>query len=63
MNKAKIIYHGWNYKGTQRFRTERVFEGEIIKESEKQIVIIEPSGTTTTINKCKIISIKELENA
>ena len=62
MNKARITYYGWNYKGTQRFKSEVVVEGEIIKETEKQIVIKQlPSGTTTTINKYKIISFKKMK--
>ena len=48
----KVTFEGYNEK---REKMQLVKIGELVKETEKQIVVNEPLGATCTINKSKII--------
>ena len=48
----KVTFEGYNEK---REKMQLVKIGELVKETEKQIVVQEPLGSTCTINKSKII--------
>lgn len=65
---TEIRYRGWTGSGTSRCCTELTIAGDVIKESEKQIVIkgllLSPleatHETTATIRKANIVSRKEV---
>ena len=48
----KVTFEGYNEK---REKMQLVKIGDLVKETEKQIVVQEPLGSTCTINKSKII--------
>lgn len=48
----KVIFEGYN---ASKEKMQLVKIGELVKETEKQIVVQEPLGSTCTINKSKII--------
>lgn len=54
----KVIFTGYNDK---KEKVEKEVIGEVIKESEKQIVIKDNTGTSYSINLSKIIKIDEVD--
>lgn len=57
--RYQIEYIGYAYNKTQKYKTTLTEIGNIVKESPKQI-IVDNGKYLTTINKSKIVKIKEL---
>lgn len=53
--RVRVRYMGWVETGSGRERMEREVVGEVLRESDRQIVVIrDGDGMTTTIRKANV---------